>query len=175
MPTPRAIPIPTACDNIGNFFCRTSWGPDLTVTGAKVYDHSNEAYVTGHTTDNNLSVSGGNDRTSFFLSGAYLYDRGMFEGPNNNYQRSTIRLKATQKLTDRFDVGGNVSFADARGNYVERGNTHERTPARTSAHAAGLEQPAVQGTERADHLPLPASDGVQMPRAIAAGTIRSGR
>jgi len=116
-------PDPTACDNISNAFCRYSWGPDLTGTGTPVYDHANEAFVTGHTTDNNLSVSGGNDRTSFFLSGAYLYDRGVFEGPNNNYQRSTIRLKATQKLTDRLDVGGNISFADARGNYVERGNT----------------------------------------------------
>jgi TonB-linked SusC/RagA family outer membrane protein len=116
-------PDPTACDNVGNPFCRYSWGPDLQATGGKSYDHANEAYVTGHTTDNNISVSGGNDRTSFFLSGSYLYDRGVFEGPNNNYQRSTIRLKATQKLTDRLDVGGNVSFADARGNYVERGNT----------------------------------------------------
>ncbi|MEP7065286.1 MAG: SusC/RagA family TonB-linked outer membrane protein [Gemmatimonadota bacterium] len=116
-------PDPAACDDISNFFCRTSWGPDLSTTGEQVYDHANEAYVTGHTTDNNLSVSGGNDRTSFFLSGAYLYDRGVFQGPNNNYQRSTVRLKATQKLTDRLSVGGNVSFADARGNYVERGNT----------------------------------------------------
>jgi TonB-linked SusC/RagA family outer membrane protein len=116
-------PDPTACDNISNPLCRYSWGPDLTGTGEPVYDHANEAYVTGHTSDNNLSISGGNERTSFFLSGAYLYDRGVFQGPNNNYQRSTIRLKATQKLTDRFDVGGNVSFADARGNYVERGNT----------------------------------------------------
>lgn len=116
-------PDPTACDNVGNPICRYSWGPDLSGTGTKVYDHANEAYVTGHTTDNNISVSGGNDRQSFFLSGAYLYDRGVFQGPSNNYQRSTVRLKATQKLTDRLDVGGNVSFADARGNYVERGNT----------------------------------------------------
>ena len=116
-------PDPTACDNIGNFFCRTSWGPDLKASGAVVYDHANEAFVTGHTTDNNITVSGGSDRSSFFLSGSYLSDRGVFEGPNNNYRRSTIRLKATQKLTDRFDVGGNISFADARGNYVERGNT----------------------------------------------------
>jgi TonB-linked SusC/RagA family outer membrane protein len=116
-------PDPTTCDVLANAVCRYSWGPDLTGTGTPVYDHANEAYVTGHTTDNNLSVSGGNDRTSFFLSGAYLYDNGVFEGPNNNYQRSTVRLKATQKLTDRLDVGGNISFADARGNYVERGNT----------------------------------------------------
>ena len=33
---------------------------------------------------------------------------------------------------------------------------HRRSAARASAHAAGLEQPAVQGTERADHLPLSA-------------------
>lgn len=116
-------PDPTACDNISNANCRYSWGPDLKASGATVYDHANEAYVTGHTTDNNLTISGGSDRTSFFLSGAYLYDRGVFAGPNNNYQRSTVRLKATQKLSDRFDVGGNISFADARGNYVERGNT----------------------------------------------------
>jgi TonB-linked SusC/RagA family outer membrane protein len=116
-------PDPAACDDISNQVCRYSWGPDLSGSGTTVYDHANEAYVTGHTTDNNLSVSGGNDRTSFFLSGAYLYDRGVFAGPNNNYQRSTVRLKATQKLTDRLDVGGNISFADARGNYVERGNT----------------------------------------------------
>ena len=116
-------PDTTACDAVSNPFCRYSWGPDLQATGGKVYDHASEAYVTGHTTDNNLSVSGGNDRTSFYLSGSYLYDKGIFEGPNNNYQRTTVRLKATQKLTDRLDVGGNVSFADARGNYVERGNT----------------------------------------------------
>jgi TonB-linked SusC/RagA family outer membrane protein len=115
-------PDSTACDDIGNFFCRTSWGADLTQTGEQAFDHSNEAYRTGYTTDNNLSISGGSDRTSFFLSGAYLYDKGVFEGPNNNFQRTTIRLKATQKLSDRFDVGGNVSFADSRGNYVERGN-----------------------------------------------------
>jgi TonB-linked SusC/RagA family outer membrane protein len=122
-PDSAGNPDPAACDNIGNAVCRYSWGPDLTGTGVKVYDHSNEAYLTGHTTDNNLSISGGGDRSSFFLSGAYLYDRGVFQGPNNNFQRSTIRLKATQKLTDRFDVGGNISFADSRGNYVERGNT----------------------------------------------------
>jgi TonB-linked SusC/RagA family outer membrane protein len=116
-------PDPTACDNIGNPNCRFSWGPDLSVTGAKTYDHANEAYITGHTTDNNLSISGGNERASFFLSGSFLHDRGVFEGPNNTFQRTTIRLKATQKLTERFDVGGNISFADSRGNYVERGNS----------------------------------------------------
>jgi TonB-linked SusC/RagA family outer membrane protein len=116
-------PDPAACDAISNAFCRYSWGPDLRATGAKVYDHASEAYVTGHTTDNNLSISGGSDRGTFFLSGSYNYDRGIFEGPSNNYKRSTVRLKATQRLTDRFDVGGNISFADARGNYVERGNT----------------------------------------------------
>ena len=49
-------PDSTACDNISNTLCRYSWGPDLTGTGTPVYDHANEAYVTGHTTDNNLSV-----------------------------------------------------------------------------------------------------------------------
>jgi TonB-linked SusC/RagA family outer membrane protein len=115
-------PDSTACDNIGNFVCRTSWGPDLQAAGRPTYDHATEAYVTGHTADNTLSVSGGNDRTTFYLSAGYLYDRGIFEGPNNNFQRSSVRLKASHNLTDRLTVGGNVMYADTRGEYVERGN-----------------------------------------------------
>jgi len=111
-----------ACDNIGNFNCRTSWGPDLQAAGTPTFDHAMEAYVTGHTTDNTLSISGGNDRTTFYLSAGYMYDRGIFEGPNNNFQRSSVRLKANQYLTDRLSVGGNFYFADTRGSYVERGN-----------------------------------------------------
>jgi len=44
-------------------------------------DIQSEAFRDGHITDNNLSVTGGNDRTAFFLSGGYNANNGVFVGP----------------------------------------------------------------------------------------------
>jgi TonB-linked SusC/RagA family outer membrane protein len=96
-----------------------SWGPKLTVP---TYDHASEAFDAGHVSDNVLSVSGGNDRTSFYLSGNYNKNQGIFVGPNNYFNRSTARLNASHRLTDDLTVGGNVSFSDTRGNFTQRGN-----------------------------------------------------
>lgn len=106
---------------VGNFFCRTSWGPAI-AAGQPVYDHANEAYVTGSQTDNTLTISGGNDRTTFYLSGGLLYDRGIFVGPNNSNQRASVRFNGSHRLTDLFKLGANIAYADVRGRYIERGN-----------------------------------------------------
>ena len=106
---------------VGNFACRTSWGPAI-AAGTATFDHAGEAYVTGYTTDNTMTVSGGNDRTTFYLSGSYLYDRGIFSGPNNHNQRATVRLNGSHRLTDNLKLGANISYVDARGQYIERGN-----------------------------------------------------
>lgn len=96
-----------------------SWGAPITGT---TYDHAREAFDTGHILDNTLSVSGGNDRTTFFLSGNYNHNEGVFVGPNNFFNRSTARLNASHHLTDGLTIGGNFSFADTRGHMTQRGN-----------------------------------------------------
>jgi TonB-linked SusC/RagA family outer membrane protein len=96
-----------------------SWGAPL--TGA-AYDHAREAFDTGHILDNTLAVSGGNDRTTFYLSGNYNHNEGVFVGPNNFYDRGTTRLNASHHLTDGLTVGGNFSFSDTRGHMTQRGN-----------------------------------------------------
>ena len=96
-----------------------SWGPKFS---GPAYDHADEAFDTGHVTDNTLSMSGGNDRTTFFLSGNYYKNQGVFVGPNNFFNRSTVRVNASHRLTDRLNVGGNVSYSDTRGHFTQRGN-----------------------------------------------------
>ena len=44
-----------------------SWGP-LLGPGAQVYDHAAEIYRTGHAYDQHLTMSGGSDRTTYYLS-----------------------------------------------------------------------------------------------------------
>ena len=99
--------------------CNRSWGPVLTT---ETFDHASEAFRTGHQNDNVLSMSGGNDRTTFYLSGNLNKNQGVFIGPNNYYDRSTVRMNATHKLSDAFNVGGNFSYADTRGHFTQRGN-----------------------------------------------------
>jgi TonB-linked SusC/RagA family outer membrane protein len=116
-------PVTGDCDQgVGNFECRTSWGPDLSGTGTPVFDHSNEAYRTGTLAENALTVSGGNDRTTFFLSGEYMHNNGIFTGPNNSYQRAGVRLNGSHRITDNLKVAANVAYSDARGKFLQRGN-----------------------------------------------------
>ena len=149
-----------------------SWGP--LITGKPIYDHAQEAFQTGHQGDNTLTMSGGNDRTTFYLSGNYNKNQGVFIGPNNFFNRSTMRLNAAHHLTDDLTVGGNISFADTRGHFTQRGNNTNglllgllRTPAEfnnfpwldpvTGLHRAYLvpnATPATAGKTRTFDNPL---------------------
>jgi TonB-linked SusC/RagA family outer membrane protein len=99
--------------------CLRSWGPRVT---GPTYDHATEAFRTGHISDNTFSVSGGNERTTFFLSTGFNRHEGVMVGPNNWYNRATVRLSATHRLLDDLNVGGNFSYTDARGRLTQRGN-----------------------------------------------------
>ncbi|MEO8336639.1 MAG: SusC/RagA family TonB-linked outer membrane protein [bacterium] len=99
--------------------CNRTWGPPLTTPA---FDHAREAFQTGHQNDNVLSLSGGNDRTTFYLSGNRNTNRGVFIGPNNFYDRATARLNATHKLAETLNVGGAFAFVDTRGRFTQRGN-----------------------------------------------------
>jgi TonB-linked SusC/RagA family outer membrane protein len=98
-----------------------SWGQEL-APGTVTYNHFNEMFETGHIADNNLSISGGDDRRTFFLSGGINNNSGIVAGPNDSYKRQTIRLKASQLIGDKFKIGGNLSYIDSRGSYIQRGD-----------------------------------------------------
>ena len=97
-----------------------SWGPQL--SGAPVYDHWGELFHTGYSFDNDLTIAGGNDRTQFYLSGAYLHHNGTIVGPNNWYNRASVRLKASHRLLDNLTVQGNVAYSDVSADFVQKGS-----------------------------------------------------
>ena len=61
-------------------------------TGIHTYDHFGELFQTGHIFDNTLSISGGDDRRTFYLSAGRMSDQGFVVGPNNSYDRNTVRV-----------------------------------------------------------------------------------
>jgi len=123
----RAVPIPDATVTCGSTpDCaptagRTSWGAKLPA-GTPVYDHMGELFRTGTTADNNVQVSGGNDRTSFYSSVGLTNQVGVVEGPNNKYNRASFRLKGSQEVGSKVTLSGNFNYVDSRGNFVQHGN-----------------------------------------------------
>ena len=110
-----------ACSGPGCYPTSSTWGPKL-AAGTPTYDHWGEAFTTGHTFDNVLSVSGGDDKRTFYLSGGNTHQNGTIIGDHDIYNRTTGRLKATQLLGDRLRLGGNISYMDVRADYVQKGN-----------------------------------------------------
>jgi TonB-linked SusC/RagA family outer membrane protein len=108
--------------NLNCFATGTSFGPRIPA-GTPTFDQASGPFQTGYTTDNSLSVSGGNDRTTFFLTGAFNRNRGITAGPNNSYQRISVRFNGDHRMTDNLKVGGNVSYVDGSGEFVSTRNT----------------------------------------------------
>ena len=61
-------------------------------------------------TEHNLSISGGTDRSSYRISLGYLYDSSNLKFGNNKNQRYNFRLNNTFKLTKRLKLDSSVSY-----------------------------------------------------------------
>ncbi|MDM7926975.1 MAG: TonB-dependent receptor plug domain-containing protein, partial [bacterium] len=97
-----------------------SWGPRLGAD-VPVFDHETDLFETGHVFENNVSVSGGNERTTYYLSlGSYSQD-GFIKG-KSDYQRYAARLNASQFINDKLRLSGNFSFNDVNADRIQRGS-----------------------------------------------------
>ena len=72
-------------------------------------DWRKELMRTAHHQSYEASVSGGNDKTTFYSSLGFNRQEGLVE--NSNLDRYTARLNVTQKVGSRGEVGANVMFS----------------------------------------------------------------
>ena len=136
-----------------------SWGAPL-AGGTPIYNHENELFDTGLTADNNLQISGGNDRTTFFASGGLTSQDGYFKGPNNRYNRATARLKGSQVVSSKLTIGGNFSYIDDRGKYIQKGSNTSGImlgALRTPPNYNNLNTYTASGLQRPYRFPEPTS------------------
>jgi hypothetical protein len=68
-------------------------------------------FRTGHNTDADFSVSGG-DEKKIFLSGAYNNTEGIIN--SNALERITARTNVSHQVSDRFTTGMNLSFSRSK-------------------------------------------------------------
>jgi TonB-linked SusC/RagA family outer membrane protein len=107
-------------------------------------------FQTGVSYNNNLSIESGNKNSTYFFSLGNLSEEGIV--PENTFGRSTFRLNAETKLTDKITTGANVMYSNTRNNLIREGGTSAgvgiglyRTPASFN-NAAGYKLP--DGTQR---------------------------
>jgi TonB-linked SusC/RagA family outer membrane protein len=163
-----------ACVSGGAANCRVafpeagSWGP-LLPAGTPVFDHSDEMFQDGYQTDNALSMSGGNDRTTFFLSGEYSNNRGIIVGDNNKFRRISVRFNGSHRLFDNLKAAANFAYVDADGGAVVSRNSTDglllgawRTPPEFN-NRPYLDP--VTGLQRSYRFPNPAPGSEQLSRS----------
>ncbi len=79
------------------------------VPGFQRFDYQDYIFDEGYGTDQFLSVSGGSDRTSYYISGSHLYNEGIIR--NSDFQRTSLRVNVGQTLSDWafVNVGTNLT------------------------------------------------------------------
>jgi TonB-linked SusC/RagA family outer membrane protein len=102
-----------------------SWGPridTLRVNGkpVQIHDPQKEFFHTGHTTDNNISVSGATDRSKYLISYSYLNTNGII--PTTNFARHSIFGKFSNQITSKITANIQVNYVSSVNHRTEEGN-----------------------------------------------------
>ena len=73
----------------------------------------------GYTLNNSLSLSGGNDRFTYFTSYSNTQQNGILE--NTDYKRNNLIVNTTAKLNEKVSAGINVSYSFVEQNTAQEG------------------------------------------------------
>ncbi|MBP1651650.1 MAG: TonB-dependent receptor plug [Bacteroidetes bacterium] len=103
---------------------KNSWGArmdTLRVNGAKVPFHNpaKEFFKTGISTNNTVSVSGGNASSSYFLSYTYFNQQGTI--PNTDYTRHNLFAKYTTQILDNLSASFQLTYSSVKNNIMPQG------------------------------------------------------
>jgi TonB-linked SusC/RagA family outer membrane protein len=85
-----------------------------TYTGLQRFNplETNSPFITGHTQSYGLAVSGGGESMTYYLSGQFDDDKGVYE--INKLRHATLRANATAHLSPKFDLTVNSSYGQSR-------------------------------------------------------------
>ena len=96
--------------------------PLLTNTTAVTrYDYNDYIFHTGIGTDNNVSVSGGKDKTKYYTSASYYNNQGIIK--NTDYRRFSFRINLDQAISDKVSFNIGLNFVNSLSNEKPDGNS----------------------------------------------------
>lgn len=88
-------------------------------------DWEDEGTRTGTRQEYNISINGGNDRGTFYISAGYLKNEGITA--KSDYERYTGRMRADYQVKKWLKVGATMSFAHYDANSLSTNNEGQET------------------------------------------------
>lgn len=85
------------------------------------YDYQDDVFRTAIGTDNYISVSGGNEKTTYLFSGSYYKNEGIVK--NTDFTRYNSRLRLDQQLSDWAKVSLGLNYIRSAANERPDGNS----------------------------------------------------
>ncbi|MFT4030815.1 MAG: SusC/RagA family TonB-linked outer membrane protein [Siphonobacter sp.] len=97
--------------------------PIITKNSQETYNQARRDAVfrTGTYFDNNVSLSGGNEKGNFYLSFGNLSQKGIFAG-QSDYKRQSVRLNSTRQFNDYIRASANANFVRTVSNRIQKGD-----------------------------------------------------
>ncbi len=93
--------------------------PDTLGTGT---DWLGEIFQTAPMSEHNLSISGGNDKTTVFASGSYFNQDGIVGGSKANFNRYTTRVNVSHEAKEWLTFGTNISYTHLTRTAIDENN-----------------------------------------------------
>lgn len=91
------------------------------IAGGRIYDYEKEIFGnTGFIRNTSLNLSGGTDRTKFYVSGTTTDEGGIVK--NTGFERHSIRANVDQKIGDRIDIGLTSNYTNSQNRRSFTGN-----------------------------------------------------
>ena len=85
------------------------------------YDYQDYIFQTGVGTDNNVSVSGGTDKTKYYVSGAYFFNQGIVK--NTDFRRYSFRANIDQTISKWLSINIGLNYINSSSNEKPDGNS----------------------------------------------------
>jgi TonB-linked SusC/RagA family outer membrane protein len=90
-------------------------------TAVTRYDYQDYVFRTAIGTDNNVSVSGGTDKTKYYVSGSYFYNQGIVQ--NSDYRKFSFRANIDQTLNRWLSFNIGLNYINSAANEKPDGNS----------------------------------------------------
>ncbi|MCB9080289.1 MAG: SusC/RagA family TonB-linked outer membrane protein [Lewinellaceae bacterium] len=118
---------PDEFNTSGGFFVGqngVTYYPILRKNSREIYDDSNFDLIfsNGHFLENNLSVSGGNERSNYYFSLSDLDQQGIIRN-NSDYRRSSARFNSTHLLSEKIKLKTRTAYTLTNSNRILKGST----------------------------------------------------
>lgn len=111
-------------DTNGEFFIDQdgrAYYPVLQKNSREIFVDNNfdQIFQNGHFWENNISVNGGNERSTIFASLSHFDQEGIIRA--SDYQRTTARLNVSHLLNDQVKLKASTAYTRSRSNRILRG------------------------------------------------------